>query len=59
MTCAREDDWIEKAHKKMQLKRLPHARKCLRVLFVRGAVCCLHPPAACKGIAISCKRNYL
>ena len=44
MTCAREDDCFKKAHRQMQLIRLNlelHAKKCLRVLYVRGAVCCL------------------
>ena len=43
MTCAREDDCLKTTKKKMQLE--PHARKCVCVLYVRGAVYCLHLPS--------------
>ena len=37
----------------------PHARKCLRVQSARGAVGCLQPAVANKGIAIASKRKTL
>ena len=58
MICARDDDYFrDNAHEEHCNVSLSHAREKIARVSACGVL--FSPSVACKGIAISCERNFL